>query len=227
MHGATIVLDYNITVTNVGEVDYDDNGFYYRGELSETAKKENVVTTTPNIVMDYVTNNLQFNADDNRVWKVISKKDIEKNKLVKESLIKDGKLDTNNVVIITEALGKELAPTKYKDEVNSKAQNSASVPLVLSQLITAENNISDLTFRNIVEIVKTSNTVGRRDDKSIVGNQDPTINEPQEKDTDSAEVVRILPPFGSVPKVLVISITIAISIIILGAGIIFIKKKVL
>ncbi|MBP3255368.1 MAG: hypothetical protein J6M60_02625 [Clostridia bacterium] len=227
MHGATIVLDYNITVSNVGEVDYDDNEFYYKGVLTQEARNNKVVTTTPNIVMDYISNNLQFNKNDNRVWDVVSNKDIETKGLVKKALIRNGKLNNNNVIVVTEAFGKELAPTRYRNEINNRAQNSASVPLVLTQLITSENNTDDLTYRNIAEIVKTSNTVGRRDDKSIVGNQDPTIYEPQEGDTDNAPVVRILPPFGNVPKALIISITVMVSIVILSTGIIFIKKKVL
>ena len=224
MHGARVILDYNITVTNKGEIDYNENDFYYKGEVPEGAE---VVTTTPNLVMDYVANNLQFNASENRVWSSYSNADIKKAKLVKKSLIDENKLDTRNVVIVTDALAKELVPVKYTDEINERALSSVSVPLVLSHLITSENSTDDLTYKNIAEIVKTSNTVGRRDDTSIVGNQDPTIDTPSEDDTDNAQVVKILPPFGSMPKAVVIAITVAISIIILGVGIVFIKKKVL
>lgn len=226
MHGAKVTLDYDITVTNKGEVDYDDRSFYYIGVPSNGAK---VVTTTPDIVLDYVANNLQFDASQNRVWKTVSRDEIKKNELVKKSLI-DNKLITRNTIIETDAFAKELAPTKYKTDINSEAQNSTTVPLMLSQLITSENSTNDLTFRNLVEIVKTSNTVGRRDDNSIVGNQDPTekiLGEDHENDADESQVVKILPPFGSTPKAAVIAATILISIVIIGTGIIFIKKKVL
>ena len=227
MHGATIQIDYNLKVTNVGEVDYNDRDFYYRGILTDTARREGVVTTTPNLVIDYVANNLQFNANNNAKWKVISRNEIEKAGLVDSELINSKKIDQYNTIIVTDAFSKELVPEKYTAEINADAQNSASVPLVLSQLITSENNTDDLTYRNIAEIVKTSNTVGRRDKDSIVGNQDPTVFEITESDTDMSQTVRILPPFGSTPKALVISITVVASIIILAGGIIFIKKKVL
>ena len=227
MHGASIILDYDITVNNVGEVDYNDNVFYYTGELSENVKKNNVVTTTPCNVIDYVANNLQFSAEENGAWKEISKDEIKQLGLIKKSLINDGKINQNNTIIISDAFGKELAPTRYQEEINGYAQNSTTVPLVLSQLITSQNSTDDLTYRNMVEIVRTANTVGRRDDVSIVGNQDPTNNVPQEPDTDVAQVVRVLPPFGDMSKTTVIAITIIVSIIILATSIIIIKKKVL
>ena len=100
------------------------------------------------------------------------------------------------------------------------------MPLVLSQLITSENDSDDLTYRNVIEIAKTSNTVGRRMEYSVVGNQDPTIVA-QELDSDTAEVVRILPPFGNAGIYIIIAIVIMAATVIIILGTIFIKKKVL
>ena len=105
-------------------------------------------------------------------------------------------------------------------------KSSASTNLVLTQLITAENKTDDLTYKNIVEIVKTSNTVGRRNQYSVLGNQDPTM-EPQEIDSDRAEIVKILPPFGNAGLYIIITITTIIAIGLLAGGIVFIRRKIL
>lgn len=221
MHGATIKIDYNVTVKNVGEVDYKDNKFYYTGEKSNIAK---VVTTTANKVIDYVANNLQFYAKDNSNWRVINQDDIKTNGLVNDKL--KNSLEQYNTIIVTEGLAKDLVPELYKEKVDKNAQASVSVPLVLTQLITAENEGDDLTYRNIVEIVQTSNTVGRRMEYSVVGNQDP-LKDPEELDSSKAEVIKILPPFGGIAMYVLISVITLAVVAIVVTGVIFIKKKVL
>ena len=207
MHGATIEVTYRIKVTNDGEIDYDGKEFYYKGKQSG-----NVVTTNANQVVDYVANNLQFNKSDSRNngWSVISKDDLTGQNLVNAKLTDN--VSKFNTIIQTSGLSKELKP----GDVSEKT-------LVLSQLITAENKSDDLTYRNITEIVKTSNTVGRRMAYSIVGNQDPTVDA-QEVDASVAEKVIILPPFGSSPIYYILGITIGL---ILIGGITLIIRKVL
>ena len=221
MHGATITITYQVTVTNEGEVDYKDNCFYYTGKVKD---RNTVVTTKADQVLDYVANNLQFNASENSNWRVINKNDIASQGLVNSSL-KDA-IEQYNTIIITDNLGAELIPTLYKEKVDNKATNSTTVPLVLTQTITSENSTDDLTYSNIVEIVKTSNTVGRRNEYSVVGNQYPT-KAPQELDSDKAEVVKILPPFGDTARYITIGAIIIVAIAIGAVGIIFIKKRIL
>jgi len=220
MHGATLEITYQVTVNNVGEVDYKDNSFYYTGKVAD---KNSVVKTRANQVIDYVANNLQFNVNNNSNWEVIKQdeliKDDSKLSLVNNTLKE--KVEKYNTIIVTNALAKELLPSLV-----NKDESSISVPLVLTQLITSENDTDDLTYRNTVEIVKTSNDVARRMEYSVVGNQDPTTIA-QELDSDTAEVVRILPPFGNAGFYIIISIISVIAIGIIVVGIIFIKKKVI
>ena len=207
MHGATIEVTYRIKVTNDGEVDYDGKEFYYTGKQSG-----NVVTTNANQVVDYVANNLQFNKSDSRNngWSVISKDDLTGQNLVNAKLTDN--VSKFNTIIQTSGLSKDLKP----GDVSEKT-------LVLSQLITAENKSDDLTYRNITEIVKTTNTVGRRMAYSVVGNQNPTVDA-QEVDASVAEKVIILPPFGSSPIYYILGITVGL---ILIGGITLIIRKVL
>lgn len=220
MHGATIKISYKMTVQNVGEVDYIDNQYYYTGVKSPNAQ---VVKTKVEKVIDYVANNLQFYAKDNINWDVIKQEELLSQGLVNEKL-KD-QVAKYNTVIVTDDFAAELVPALYK-EVNKNAQDSISVPLVLTQLISTENEEDDLQYRNIVEIAEISNTAGRRQEYSVVGNQDPTV-EPQELDTDRAEVVKILPPFGNTTMYVIIAIITIAAAGIITTGAIFIKKKVL
>ena len=221
MHGATIKVSYKITVTNVGEVDYKDDMFYYTG-ITSNRGMENVVTTRANQVIDYVANNLQFYAVDNNAWQVISQDDLL-NGLVNMTLANEtAKYNT----VITTSENSNIAKAKLTPKIYDETASFVSDDLVLTQLITSENETDDLTYRNIVEIVKTSNDVGRRNAYSVVGNQNPT-EEPSEVDSDRAEIVKILPPYGNGGIYYIIAATIVLASAILIGGIIFIKKKVL
>ncbi len=236
MHGATIKISYEIKVTNIGEVDYKDNLFYYTGNVSN--KEDTVVKTQANKLIDYVANNLQFYSVDNPAWEIIEKDTLfagsENNFNSSETLVHNnlrGEANKYNTIIQTSSNSKiaqtELIPTIYYDTDNDRENNSmVADELVLTQLITSENKSDDLKYRNITEIVVTSNDVGRRNAYSVVGNQNPG-EEPQEIDTDRADIVQILPPYGRTGTNYIIAITVIVSSIILIAGIIFIKKKVL
>lgn len=242
MHGATIKISYKITITNVGEVDYKDNEFYYTGNIAPERMNSTVVRTEPNQLVDYVANNLQFYKVDNDAWQVI-----EKDQLISTdtTTIDEGKNITNrdaiekNIVnntlkeqvakyntVITTSENSNIAKAKLVPLMYNSDEASVSDDLVLTQLITSENETDDLTYRNIVEIVRTSNDVGRRNAYSIAGNQNPLENA-TEVDTNVAQIVKILPPFGNGGEPYVIAAIIGVSSLILIAGIVFIKKKIL
>lgn len=209
MHGATIQITYKVKVTNVGETDYVGQNFYYKGTATGT-----VSTTTANTVIDYIANNLQFAENNyNAGWKVVSKADLTNQNLVNSNLTEQ--INKFNNVIKTE--GSDLdTPLKPGDQTEKT--------LVLTQLITTENTDDDLTYSNLVEIAKTSNTLGRRMAYSTVGNQNPTANKPSEVDSSMAEKVIILPPFGEVHIYYILGAVIAI---MLAGGITLIIRKVL
>ena len=212
MHGASIQITYKLTVKNVGEVDYEGKEFYYTGK-----NHGNTVTTTPNTVVDYVSNNLQFNGKNNPGWEVV-----KLDKLYKEENSPDNYIDQAvktkaqkiNTIVKTNALNTALEPGK-----------SVDTTLVLTQVITPENKNDNLTYSNIAEIVEVSNTVGRKMAFSIVGNQDPTANTPSEIDASIAERIVILPPFGD-GNIVYYILGAVVGIILIG-GITLIIKKVL
>lgn len=227
MHGATIKISYKVTVTNKGEVDYKDNMFYYTGIVSDPTS---VVKTSANQVIDYVANNLQFYAVDNSSWSVIDEQTLMANGDETQTLVNNKLTDEVKKynTIITTNENSNIAKTVLLPEKYDETKASVSDDLVLTQLITSENETDDLTYRNIVEIVKTSNDVGRRMAYSTVGNQNPNRNaEMAEVDSDVAQIVKILPPFGNAGMPYIIAGITLLASAILITEIIFIKKKVL
>ncbi len=217
MHGATIQVTYTVKITNVGEVDYVDGAnknFYYKGDTSGAS----VATTTANQVVDYVANNFQFNSTNatNTAdgWTFIEDSNLLNSDLVNARLTEQ--LSQFNTIIETENFGEQaLLPGQ-----------EISKTLILSQLITPENTDDDLTYNNMVEIVKTSNTAGRRMAYSVVGNQDPTLSDASEVDTSMAERIVILPPFGSGEILTYCAIALAVGAVLV-VGIVLIRRKVL
>lgn len=207
MHGAKIQISYKLTVKNVGETDYTGKDFYYK---ATGASEGNIVTTTADLLVDYVANNLQYRMADNNGWtatnteQLISSSDVD-------STLKDS-LDKYNTIIETNKLNKALKPGE-----------ETSGDLILTQTITSQNTDDDMNYQNIAEILQTSNSVGRRMAYSVVGNQDPT-KDIAEIDSARAENVLILPPFGN--TYLYFGLGIAVIVLIAGA-VIFIKKKIL
>ena len=233
MHGATIQITYTVKITNVGEVDYVDDAtkdFYYRGDTSGTT----VSTTVANQVVDYVQNNLTFdenneaNNGSNKTdgWHLITVEDLTNHSDVNQDLVNkklesgenNKKLSAFNTIVQTESFGTREADRALEpgDEITRT--------LILSQLITPENTNDDLTYGNMVEIVKTSNSVGRRMAYSVVGNQDPSLEDASEVDANIAERIVILPPFGEVRIYYIIAGVVAVMLI---GGIILIRRKVL
>ena len=210
MHGATIQISYKLGVKNSSEIDYTGKDFYYKGTITSESK---LVTTSATKIIDYVSNNLQYNQTNNQDWQTITGTDI----ITKEVVNKDLKenVEKLNVILQTNIFAvNALEPGKEVEKEDA---------LLLTQVLTPENEKDDFTYENIAEIIEATNTVGRRMAFSIVGNQDP-LSKAQEVDSSSSEQVIILPPFGNTTLYLGLGIAI---IAIIAGGIILIRKKVL
>ena len=132
MHGSTLQITYAITVANVGEVDYNEDQFYYTGKVANT---DTIVKTNPVMLVDYVgtqvheynsnddntatRNNLQFNKAQNQDWEVISSDELLNNGLLNKKLEANVKNYTENHIIRTTAASKGLIPV-IADQRNVK-----------------------------------------------------------------------------------------------------------
>ena len=132
MHGSTLQITYAITVANVGEVDYNEEQFYYTGKVADTST---IVKTDPRVLVDYVgtqvheynsnddntstRNNLQFNKAQNPDWNTISSADLLNNGLLNTRLTDNVNKYTDGHIITTTAASKGLIPV-IADQRNVK-----------------------------------------------------------------------------------------------------------
>ena len=253
MDGATIEVDYTYTVTNVGEVDYLDNQFYYTGKTANTGA-DNISTTTANTVIDYISNNIQFlpTSESNKSWSIrrvedLSKVDNATDKVGDNpNLINSKYIDTMNTynnIVTNKSMGDEgLYPEAA--EV-SEGNSSISTTMKLSTKLTPDSGEDTMVYNNLCEIVQTSNTQGRRLKYSIPGNQ-PMANQesgsdvpadedngiytkvdlvtPTEIDSDSSQEILILPPTGANRNYTIWIIVGIAALAIIAGGIVLIRK---
>ena len=243
MHGATIEIEYEIVVTNTGDVngtvnkivdyiDYDNNSITFRGDgklignlVGTNAADYGWTQKKPEDLVELSTDPINGITYKLGVDKDIADKLDVRSKGADETL--------------TNTKGKrQYVETEYLNdkEIAAHSESSNPVKLVVSKAITETMGGDELSYRNSAEIVQYSSTIGRRIYGLIPGNFDPTepdgdIGTPErdkkyEKDSDTSPRLSIIPPLGD-PSPLIYYIIAGISLVILAAGIIIIKKKVL
>ena len=177
MYGARIELTYTFTATNIGEVDYMDNQFYYTGATSNNST-DNISKTRADKVVDYVSNNIQFIPSNNTGWSIRTAGDLTNNAHPDDGIYGNdtnlvntkyaGILQTYNALVTTGDLGTDLLPEKATDD---GAGSTATTQMLLSTTLTPDSGDDSMVYNNLAELVQVSNDQGRRMKFSIVGNQ--------------------------------------------------------
>ena len=157
MHGSTLQITYAITVANVGEVDYNEEQFYYTGKVADTST---IVKTDPRVLVDYVgtqvhdynsnddntstRNNLQFNKAQNQDWNTISSADLLNNGLLNTRLTDNVNKYTDGHIITTTAASKGLIPViADQSNVKDKIANAfKSDPLHALETVNSTQSVS-------------------------------------------------------------------------------------
>ena len=257
MYGARLELTYAFTVTNIGDVDYLDKQFYYIGRTNNT-NTSNISKTRADKVIDYISNNLQFvpTNENNGAWSIRTVQDLTDRKNTLDTGLSDNSndrqdlvntkykdtMETYNNIVTTGQMSDELLP-----ELAKAGGTSASTQMLLSTTLVPDTGDDSMVYNNLVEIVQSSNTQGRRMKYSVPGNQQmanqdltvgtPVIEDkyyqqytkadlvtPQEVDTDSSQKVLILPPTGSNKNYNLWILLGAAILVLIGGSVIFIKK---
>ena len=198
MYGARIEVDYVFTVTNVGEVDYLDNQFYYTG-VTNNPNPENISTTTANTVVDYITNNMQFvpTNSSNTSWSIRTvdelttnpaeeSNDYTANPVGNQTELINNKyyetLNTYNTIVTNKTMGDTgLYPEELVVE-GTEVQSSAHTTMMLSTTLVPDSGEDTMVYNNLSEILQVSNSQGRRLKWSVTGNQ-PMANQDLGSDT--------------------------------------------
>lgn len=207
IQGATVEVEYEIKVTNNSELDYLSEDFYKYG-----IKSGNEVTITPTSIIDYLDKNWGFEAEKNKEWTVKSLDEI-KNIVAKEVYENEDSTIADKTILYTESLkGQKLKPTE-----------SATVNLNVSKVLS---NSDEISLDNESEITELTKDGGSRL-ISTPGNYIPGQEETKESDESIAETVIVTPSTGANLGFIVPVMIGVIALVILGAGVVIIKKKTL
>ena len=235
MQGAELEVKYSIEVTNNSEkdidIDDDDNGqykteFYYFGTNNEGAKE---VETSVNYVVDYLDSELTYTWENAEDWQQKSA----------DELLNEG--------LISEATYNAIKENEYATYITTKFSNlkpgESMTDHVSAKKLLA--NQDENIYDNHAEILKidakTARTIKQTgaSKEYKMGNYVPSlaarvintdINAEKaglhEQDDDRLKIV-ITPPTGATIYIITYVITGLLGLIVIGAVIIFIKKKVL
>lgn len=207
IQGATVEVEYEIKVTNNSELDYVSEDFYKYG-----IKSGNEVTITPTSIIDYLDKNWGFEDEKNKEWTVKSLDEI-KNIVAKEVYENEDSTIADKTILHTESLkGQKLKPTE-----------SATVNLNVSKVLS---NSDEISLDNESEITELTKDGGSRL-ISTPGNYIPGQEETKESDESIAETVIVTPSTGANLGFIVPVMIGVIALVILGAGVVIIKKKTL
>lgn len=240
IQGATVEIKYEIKVQNNSEIDYDSKGYYCYGE-----KGEEIVKIKASGVYDYLDNTMIAN-DENTEWETktivnynekVSKPTImeEYFKYQSSSIDSSGNTEIRvwyeefkeqyataiknwNITEIKEARKKRLADKTILHNANLEGEiapgefNMAS--LTASKILT---NTDEIELNNDVEITEVTRTAktGRK------------VTPKYTSLYDRGETVTITTPTGENKNYILITIVAISFFVILGTGIVFIKKKIL
>lgn len=206
IQGALLEVGYEIKATNNSELDYLSENFYNYGKV-----EGEVVTISPTGIIDYLDKDWAFEEERNQAWQV---KTLDEIKDIVAEVVYNNEESTINdkTILYTESLKEQkLEPT-----------NSATVDLNVSKTLTTSDEIS---YDNETEVVKVEKTGGSKLEETP-GNYIPGTGN-QESDDSMAETVIVTPNTGDNRAIVLPIIIGAAMLVVLGVGVVLIKKKAL
>lgn len=241
IQGATVEIKYEIKVQNNSEIDYDLKEYYWYGEK----KVGEIVKIKASGVYDYLDNTMIAN-DENTEWETKTIKDYNE-KVSKPTIMEEyfkyqsSSIDASGnteirvwyeefkeqyataiknweITEIKEARKKKLADKTilYNADLEKELApgESKNASLTALKLLT---NTDKIELNNDIEITETtrSTKTGRK------------VTPKYSSLYDRGETVTIIPPTGENKNYILITIVAISFFVILGTGIVFIKKKIL
>lgn len=240
IQGATVEIKYEIKVQNNSEIDYESEGYYCYGE-----KGEKIVKIKASGVYDYLDNTMIAN-DENTEWETktivnynekVSKPTIMEEYFKYQSSSIDASGNTEirvwyeefkeqyataiknwEITEIKEARKKKLADKTilYNADLEKELApgESKNASLTALKLLT---NTDKIELNNDIEITET--TRNTRTGRKVTPKYSSLY--------DRGETVTIIPPTGENKNYILITIVAISFFVILGTGVVFIKKKIL
>lgn len=241
IQGATVEIKYEIKVQNNSEIDYDSERYYCYGE-----KEGEIVKIKASGVYDYLDNTMIAN-DENTEWetKTIEKynEEVGKSTVIEEYLHKYQSSSTDasgrteirtgyeqfteqyataiknwEITEIKEARKRRLADKTILHNANLEGEiapgDSKQASLTASKILT---NTDEIELNNDIEITET--TRNTRTGRKVTPKYTSLY--------DRGETVTITTPTGKNKNYILITLVAISFFVILGTGVVFIKKKIL
>ncbi len=205
--GATLELTYGISVTNISDVNYYNNDYYWYGEADPNKE----VTLNITKITDYLDETLEYKAEQ-------SDKRIEVSSNV----------DTEGRTILNLNLGeKEEDRILYTENNKARSKNkktSDTFALVAGRILSKQED--DMEYLNRVEITNEDIDNSTDPDDPTDNDKDEEIKSPEEPNPSEA-VATVTPPTGADrQEIILYTIAGIIALAVLSAGVIMIKKIV-
>ena len=202
-------LTYTIKVTNSSDVNYYNDAYYLYGEADDKYE----VTLNVNKLMDYLDENLIYNAKETNNPDITESKDNKKTVLLLKDKI--GVLYTNK-------------NTNRKEGENIGFSTEIVAYDFLSKDESNNSDYNDREYINEVEITEVSNGKDiddKREDENAIKKDLQKIR-PIEANPKAQALAIITPPTGADKEITIYVISAIIALSILATGIIIIKKKI-
>lgn len=245
IQGANVQVGYEIKVSNNSELDFDNSDYYNFG-----TNRTNPIKIKPTGVYDYLDGMVMDTSKDNGKWEVISEETYN-NKYTSDTLVEkyfsefaknhidaEGKIiDTSNWNN-TESRYRELYTEWAYDKVEGRTvrDSKLSDKIILhnedleADLEPGKSNV--VTLNTAVQLAN-SNEIDLNNDVEItevkrLSETGRMVTPEESKIYDQAQTVTITPPTGDNSNYIIIVIsTVVVGLIILGVGVMLIKKKAL
>jgi len=212
LQGAKLNLKYSITVHNNSDIDYLHSDYYYYG----IQKTDYETSARANLVVDYLDKTMNYDLGENSQWDVKTASDLFKKN--NEGKVEIGYVNEEVYKVLAEEDYHILITTEFNDVTRGTSKTleyNASRTLAISDENREENHVEIIEIAGI-----------RKINSAIPGNYNPSESGPDEPDNDKITMV-ITPPTGIATNYILYIIAGAMTLIILVAGIVVIKKKVI
>lgn len=242
IQGATIDIVYEFRIYNDGEIDYINQQFYEFG-TKNTVKDDEKIKLTPKVV-DILDKDLVYNDKENLDWKVISTEKYSTEHqtgftLTEQSgIINSKKVLADGTKIETqsqwyEAIGNAEKRTEIFEEVVKARTEQIDYGTILENeelkkaIFVGESNTAELKASKILSNQDEIELDNKLEILEIGQNGGRIINPIELVLIDNAEQVLVTPPTGEMRNYLSVGLVIISSLVIVVAGIVIIKKKVI
>ncbi len=212
IQGATLNVGYSIQAINNSELDYNDEAYYKYG-TTMTGTPKNIVTIAPSEIIDYLDKEWSLDNEKNGdTWTLQTINDIKDKVADTVTNVDSGSTIEDKLILSTEELyEKQIEPGKYEE-----------VKLNVSKLLS---NTDEISLDNETECINVAKT-GGANIQSIPGNYVPGSGH-QEMDDSMAETIIVTDSTGDNRNYIITIVAITSALLILGTGIVLIKKKAL